>query len=170
MPLNDTCYEHIKDTFYYGLFGDFKLVVDKATGCFNATKLCEQGGKNYFNWRRLEKSKNMVEYYHKNCQNSGGNFLYEVKLQNNDHLNKKITGAYVPKEFFSELVSWMKFKKTNKNGFVYVVTNANIKPLSIQKIGFAQNVEARLSTFNQYVIPHQAKILNLCLFYAFKQA
>lgn len=38
--LNDICYEQIKDNFYYGKFGDFKLVIDKDTGCFNATKLC----------------------------------------------------------------------------------------------------------------------------------
>ena len=35
--LIETCYEHIKDNFYYGLFGQFKLVIDKNTGCFNAT-------------------------------------------------------------------------------------------------------------------------------------
>jgi hypothetical protein len=57
------CYEHIKDTFYYGIFGDFKLVIDKNTGCFNATKLCEYGGKEFKFWKRLEKSKKMVEYY-----------------------------------------------------------------------------------------------------------
>jgi len=38
--LTECTYECIKDTFYYGLFGDFKLVIDKATGYFNATKLC----------------------------------------------------------------------------------------------------------------------------------
>ena len=45
--------EHIKDTFYYGVFGDFKLVIDKATGCFNATKLCDAGKKidNGYVWK-----------------------------------------------------------------------------------------------------------------------
>jgi hypothetical protein len=57
IELSECTYEHIKDTFYYGLFGDFKLVIDKATGCFNATKLCVNGGKK---WSRLEKSKKMV--------------------------------------------------------------------------------------------------------------
>jgi hypothetical protein len=49
--------------------------------------------------RRLEKSKKMVEYYQKSCPSDlKGSFLYEVKLQNNDDFNKKITGTYVPKE------------------------------------------------------------------------
>jgi hypothetical protein len=29
----------------YGLFGDFRLVIDKAAGYFNATKLCVEGGQ-----------------------------------------------------------------------------------------------------------------------------
>ena len=32
MDLTKCIYENIKDTFYYGLFGDFRLVIDKATG------------------------------------------------------------------------------------------------------------------------------------------
>jgi hypothetical protein len=89
LTLCDICFEHIKDTFYYGLFGDFKLVIDKSTGYFNATKLCEQGGKRFRNWRSLEKSEKMVEYYEKSWRwNPSASFLYEVKLQNNDRLNK----------------------------------------------------------------------------------
>jgi hypothetical protein len=58
MDLTEVCYEHIKDSFYYGIFGDFKLVIDKTTGYFNATKLCIEGGKEYRKWSCLEKSKN----------------------------------------------------------------------------------------------------------------
>ena len=116
VELSNCIYEHIKDTFYYGLFGDFRLVIDKSTGFFNATKLCDQGGKNLFNWKRLEKSKRMVEYYQRSCPSDlKGSFLYEVKLQNNDNLNKQITGTYVPFDFFEDLKSWMKFKQTNKS-------------------------------------------------------
>lgn len=65
IELSDCTYECIKDTFYHGLFGDFKLVIDKSTGYFNATKLCIEGGKHFRQWKVLEKSKRMVEYYHK---------------------------------------------------------------------------------------------------------
>jgi hypothetical protein len=88
IELSDCIYEHIKDTFYYGLFGDFKLVVDKATGYFSATKLCVEGGKEYKKWNRLEKSKKMVEYYKKLGSTVGPQLSYEVILQNNDQLNK----------------------------------------------------------------------------------
>ena len=118
VELSNCIYEHIKDTFYYGLFGDFRLVIDKSTGFFNATKLCDQGGKNLFHWKRLEKSKRMVEYYQRSRHpDLEGSFLYEVKLQNNDNLNKQITGTYVPQELILEIASWVSiefYDKCNK--------------------------------------------------------
>jgi len=66
MSLNAICYKHIKDTFHYGIYGDFKLVIDKRTDCFNATKLCDMTGKHLYHWTRLAKSKELIEYY-KRC-------------------------------------------------------------------------------------------------------
>jgi hypothetical protein len=138
MELCDICFENIKDTFYYGLFGDFKLVIDKSTGYFNATKLCERGGKNFFDWKRLEKSKSMVEYYQKSWPgNSQASFLYQVKLQNNDRLNKRITGTYVPKELILDIASWVSiefYDKCNRIVVDYFVeeTRRKIEHLQIE--------------------------------------
>ena len=63
IELTACAYEHIKDSFYYGIFGDFKLVIDKNTGYFNATKLCDVGGKHFRQWKVLDKSKRLMEYY-----------------------------------------------------------------------------------------------------------
>lgn len=129
LSLSDICFEHIKDTFYYGLFGDFKLVIDKATGYFNATKLCIEGGKEYKKWSRLEKSKKIVEYYKKLGARSGPQ-LYEVLLQNNDELNKQITGTYVPKELILDIASWVSiefYDKCNKIIIDYFVQESQQK-------------------------------------------
>ena len=136
VELSKCIYEHIKDTFYYGLFGDFRLVIDKSTGFFNATKLCDQGGKNLFNWKRLEKSKRMVEYYQRTHPSDlKGGFLYEVHGDNSDPKSRQITGTYVPQELILEIASWVsiefydkcnkiiinyfvnEFKKMNKRAF-----------------------------------------------------
>jgi hypothetical protein len=92
--LSDCVYEHIKDTFYYGLFGDFKLVIDKNTGYFNATKLCTEGGKEYKFWFRLERTKKMVDYYQKS--RGENSHPYEVSGYNKNEVEKQITGTYVP--------------------------------------------------------------------------
>ena len=70
-----------------------------------------------FNWKRLEKSKRMVEYYQRSCPSDLKGSLYEVKLQNNDNLNKQITGTYVPQELILEIASWVSiefYDKCNK--------------------------------------------------------
>ncbi|AAK82174.1 313L [Invertebrate iridescent virus Kaz2018] len=106
--LNDVCYEKIKNNFYYGLFGDFKLVVDKNTECFNATKLCNSGGKRFRDWTKLEKSKKLMEYYKgRRDDHRGGSNFYEVKGDNKDDEVSKTTGQYVKKELILDIASWI---------------------------------------------------------------
>jgi hypothetical protein len=166
--LCDACYEHIKDNFYYGLFGDFKLVIDKSTGCFNATKLCEQGGKPFRQWKILEKSKRMIEYYQKNCRrNSDGNFLYEVKGSNKDKTERLFTGTYVPKELILDIASWISiefYDKCNRivvNYFVQeaqekmenlTLENKNLKEELQVKEGELQAKEGELRDTKEYAL------------------
>ena len=105
--LSEICYEQIKGTYYHGIFGDFKLIIDQKSGCFNATKLCEQGGKRFREWKNLEKSKNLITHYENCPRNSQGNFTYEVKGSNKDNRNKQIIGTYVPKELILDIASWV---------------------------------------------------------------
>ncbi len=116
-------YEQIKDNYYYCILGDFKLVIDKSTDNFNATKLCQLGLKNFFEWRRLEKSKQLVEYY-ENCSGYSQNiFIYEVKLQNKN--NKQIIGTYVPKELILDIAFWVSTEFYNRCN--NIVTNYFVK-------------------------------------------
>lgn len=99
--LNNICYKQIKGNYYYGIFGEFQLVVDKTTGCFNATKLCNTGGKKFKNWTVLTRSKQMMDYvsrYHVFG-------FYEIKGDNVD--DKQITGQYVQKELIFDIASWI---------------------------------------------------------------
>ena len=101
IELSECIYEHIKDSFYYGVFGDFKLVIDKNTGYFNATKLCIVGAKHFRQWKVLEKSRRLIEYYQKN-RRQNSDVYYEIKGSNKDKTEKQFTGTYVPKELILE--------------------------------------------------------------------
>ncbi len=129
MSLSECIYEHIKDTFYYGLFGDFKLVIDKNTGYFNATKLCAEGGKEYKFWFRLERTKKLVEYYQKSRgENPHPGFSYEIKGDNKDLPTQSTTGTYVPKELILDIASWISiefYDKCNKIIIDYFVNELN---------------------------------------------
>jgi hypothetical protein len=107
MSLNDICYELIKDSFHYGTFGEFTLVIDKNTGCFNATKLCKQGNKDFSDWSRLKRSQELLKFYNKNRPPYLGGGFYEIKTGNKDLLNKQISGQYVRKELILDIASWI---------------------------------------------------------------
>ncbi len=108
ISLNDICYEQIKDNFYYGKFGEFRLVVDKSTGCFNATKLCNDGGKDFSDWSRLKRAKELISFYenYKNSPPDLGGWNYEIKGNNRTDF-AKVTGQYVQKDFILDIASWI---------------------------------------------------------------
>ena len=154
VKLSNCIYEHIKDTFYYGLFGDFRLVIDKSTGFFNATKLCDQGGKNLFNWKRLEKSKRMIEYYQRTRPSDlKGGFLYEVHGDNSDPKSRQFTGTYVPQELILEIASWVSiefYDKCNKiilNYFVNEFKKMNKSALE-EKIKQIEQLEEQMESLS----------------------
>jgi hypothetical protein len=172
MDLTQVCYEHIKDTFYYGVFGNFKLVVDKATGYFNATKLCTSGNKPFRQWKVLEKSKHMVEYYQRNwCRNSDTSFLYEVKLQNNDKLNKQVTGQYVPKELILDIASWISIEFYDRcnniiiNYFVKEFQNMDNEALQqkIEEVDSLTENMAKLNLEKEIVLVENSELKEIML-------
>ncbi|CCU55440.1 N1R/p28-like protein [Adoxophyes honmai entomopoxvirus 'L'] len=132
MSLNDICYEQIKDSFHYGLFGDFRLIIDKNTGYFNATKLCKDGKKLFYNWTSNSKSKELIEYinitpppqdsmrgsYNDNINiKYKNNVIYEIIFKNNDPINEIITGSYVSKDLILAISIWVSnefYLKCNK--------------------------------------------------------
>lgn len=110
MNLNKVCYEKIQDSFYYIDYFGLKLVVDKTTGYFNATKLCELGGKRYIFWLRLDKTKDLIKIlneYLKRTQNHVGDLTYEKKIQNKETCDKSIIGIYIHEYLLLDLALWI---------------------------------------------------------------
>jgi hypothetical protein len=135
MDLSDCTYERIKGTFYYGIFGDFKLVVDRSTGYFNATKLAKEGQKKFDDWKILENSKRLMDYYERRYHNSDIDFLYEAKGDNQDKLDCQIIGTYVPKELILAIASWISTEFYDKCNSVIVNFCVNrYKSLSLKML------------------------------------
>jgi len=168
MSLNAICYKHIKDTFHYGIYGDFKLVIDKRTDCFNATKLCDMTGKHLYHWTRLAKSKELIEYYKKLPLRSGrqlfeetdaadtkkmptrcGGHLYEIK-EAQYHGSKLITGTYLCKELLLSLATWI------SNDFYHKCSN-------IVNHYFVKDFKDRAQALQELIISAEEKMEKLCL-------
>lgn len=101
MSLVDVCYQQIKDNFWYGLFGDFKLIIDKETGYFNATKLCKDSGKLFKHWLENNRTKELIAYFSSGDEH---NELFNVVKCADCEV---ITGTYVPKELILDITSWI---------------------------------------------------------------
>ena len=103
--LNDVCYKQISENFHYGMFGDFQLVIDKDTGYFNAAKLCALGGKDFFDWKRLNRTRRLFKQLQ--ACSDGKRLVYEVRTSNKSLIEKQISGQYVQKDLFLDLASWV---------------------------------------------------------------
>ena len=58
--LSEICYQQIKGNYWYGAYGDFKVVMMKDCGWVNATKLCKDGGKKLCDCLRLDGAKKLI--------------------------------------------------------------------------------------------------------------
>src|SRR5277367_6720809 len=61
--LSAICFEHIKDDYWYGAYGEFRVVMMKTNGWVNATKMCKDGGKQFRDWTRLQSTKQLLAEY-----------------------------------------------------------------------------------------------------------
>ena len=59
--LSEISYQHICDNYWYGMYGDFNIILMKDCGFVNATKLCKDGGKDLCDWSRNKSSKELLQ-------------------------------------------------------------------------------------------------------------
>ena len=119
MSLNNIIIEQINENYYRGEFLGLDLVIDKTTGYFNATKLCNDGNREFKTWHRTKKTKELLKsvskiYYGADLHRNG---LYEVKIGKKSISTKDISGTYVCKELILDISSWISpdfYLKCNK--------------------------------------------------------
>ena len=63
--LGEVAFEQIQDNYWYGAYGEFRVVMMKSNGYINATKMCNDGGKRFFNWSDLKTSHQLIQAHEK---------------------------------------------------------------------------------------------------------
>src|ERR1700727_3055539 len=58
--LSQITFTQIRDNYYYGYYGLFRVVVDKTDGYINASKLCIDGGKQFYHWKESKAAKELL--------------------------------------------------------------------------------------------------------------
>src|SRR5271156_1381491 len=79
--LSQVCFEQIKENYWYALYGDFRIVMDKRDCYVNATKMYRSGGKDYKDWSRLKGSQQLMQTLQ--IINSGGGVMENTQAEEN---------------------------------------------------------------------------------------
>jgi KilA-N domain/Protein of unknown function (DUF3627) len=61
MTITELVYEPINSKYGWAKYGDFTVLMDRETGYINATKLCDDGAKNYSDWTRLKHTSSLCQ-------------------------------------------------------------------------------------------------------------
>src|SRR5277367_1540403 len=128
--LSAICFEHIKDDYWYGAYGEFRVVMMKTNGWVNASKMCKDGGKDMYYWTRLQSTKQLLAAYDrlKASENTtdiktedgntcgdrepgipghGSNTLKIVVENNFSEAGRLIRGTYCPADLIPSIAGWI---------------------------------------------------------------
>lgn len=61
--LTDLIYEDVNDEYGWGKYGSIQVLIRKKDGYINASKMCKDGGKDWFNWGKNETAKKIIEEF-----------------------------------------------------------------------------------------------------------
>lgn len=101
--LVNVCYEEINSRFSYGLFGEFKLIIDTLTGYFNATKLCTSSGKRFRDFLKTEYAKKYLRYL-KGLYNKEQSFEHKG---GRGEISLLLRGVYVSRHLITHIACWV---------------------------------------------------------------
>src|SRR5277367_4622610 len=128
--LSAICFEHIKDDYWYGAYGEFRVVMMKTNGWVNASKMCKDGGKKFNDWTRLQSTKQLLETFNRleasenttDIKTEDGNTCgdrptgitatrcntLKIVVENNfSETGRLISGTYCPADLIPSIAGWI---------------------------------------------------------------
>ena len=55
-------FQDVNEQYAWVNYGQFKLLMMKRNGYVNVTKMCDEGDKHFFNWKKNSRSKELIKY------------------------------------------------------------------------------------------------------------
>jgi len=90
--------------FWWGIYGDFRVVIDTQNNSFNVTQLSVPQEKRFFNWYKLKETKKLFQHFESTV---GPKHCYEIPRYNKAKNTKHIIGTYVCNALFSSYLKWV---------------------------------------------------------------
>lgn len=105
--IRNIAFEVIKTPYSWGLYGEFKVIINTTSGYINATNLCAQAltkngnQKEFRNWIKIEASKELIE-----ALSSSGGIPPELLTTINMEGEYITRGTYVHPDLIPHIASW----------------------------------------------------------------
>src|SRR3981189_1839332 len=111
LKLADIAYEQIEGKFWYGRYGQFRVVMMKDRGFINATKLCSDGGKDLKHWYENQSSKEFLQCLATKLGEDGNIesiFVRKVvKIFDQTGIEKTVSGTYYHPHIVPHIACWI---------------------------------------------------------------
>lgn len=96
--LRSTIYEQIDDNYGYGRYASLDLIIMIKNGYANASKMCNDHGKKYQHWAKIENSQELIDYIAKDIDED-----VTIAVIGDNSL---IKGVYVHPELVAIIAMW----------------------------------------------------------------
>ncbi|QRM15719.1 n1r/p28-like protein [Penguinpox virus 2] len=115
MDFSDLVTREIDQRFCYIKYDTFDLIMMKENGFINATKLCKLGGKELYNWRKLDGTKDLIKNVEeinniwkvKSSPSDQKGMIIEVKNESRGKHQYEVSGSYVHPDLIPHIASWI---------------------------------------------------------------
>jgi len=104
MTLNQIIFEHIDDKYAYGKYGDFKVIMMTKNRYINATKLCKEYSKDFFNWKQNKNNQELINEVEIDIYSADNKSIILI----NGGRNQIITGSYVHPLLMDNIIDWIR--------------------------------------------------------------
>ena len=143
--------------FYWGNYGNFKVLIMKSNGYINATKLCQDGGKEFSNWKQNYSSKALMNAL-ENSEHLRGIPGTKITILNLSGI-PEVRGTYVHLHLVPHIGSWISPEYAVKVGEVMtayhkreeVEKNAKLRAEIFEKDDKISKLEKMLTRIEQNI-------------------
>lgn len=154
-------YENIVDNFYYGKYGDIKIIIDIETGYANVSKIGYEYKRIFSDWEKLTETRNFIDIISSETELPIDNLVMTIKA---DTIARTIlSGTYVHPLIASQYYYWVSPKFAAKATKIindhYVKKAIQEKKKEIQEL--KNKVESNIFLFMMFYIFLITTVMNI---------
>ena len=120
-------FQDVNEEYAWVNYGQFKLLMMKRNGYVNVTKMCDEGDKSFFNWKKNSRSKELIKCLLKSLNFKSENDLLNIVSTGNKH-ESYLRGTYAHPDLIIHIAMWI-----SPSFCIYVTNIVNVwRKLSIE--------------------------------------